>query len=67
MNDDVLDEQRELVKLLEAAGWDVTEAELSVYESPFADDETPEATVTISARKQFPDGEDDDENPFRVE
>lgn len=76
MREDVLDEQRELVALLEDQGWDVTESEVSVYESPWADDDTPEATVTLSARKLFGDdggdgqgdgGDgDDDENPFRV-
>lgn len=58
MNEDVLEEQRELVSLLEDAGWDVTEAEVSVYESPWEDDDSPEATVTLSARKVF-DAEDD--------
>ena len=69
MNDDVLDEQRELVSLLEDAGWDVTEAEISVYESPWEDDDSPEATVTLTARKLFEgdDGDDDDDvNEFRI-
>jgi len=61
MNDDVLDEQRELVSLLEDAGWDVTETELSVYESPWADDDSPEATVTLTARKLLDDGDDGDD------
>jgi hypothetical protein len=61
MNDDALDEQRELVSLLEDAGWDVTEAEISIYESPWEDDDSPEATVTLTARKLFEeDGGDDD-------
>lgn len=70
MREDVLDEQRELVALLEEQGWDVTESELSVYESPWEDDDSPEATVTLTARKLFGDDEDgddeDDDNPFRV-
>lgn len=69
MNDDVLDEQRELVSLLEDAGWDVTETELSVYESPWEDDDSPEATVTLTARKLLGDDEgpaDDDESEFRI-
>ncbi|WP_267639963.1 hypothetical protein [Haloarchaeobius amylolyticus] len=69
MDDEILDHQRELVRLLEEQGWDVTETELSVYESPWEDDDTPEASITLSARKQFPgdgDDEDDDDNPYRV-
>ncbi|MCH7659821.1 MAG: hypothetical protein IH933_04325 [Euryarchaeota archaeon] len=67
MNEEILEDQRELVSLLESAGWDVTDAELSVYESPWTDDETPEASVTLSARKRYPNETvDDDENPFRV-
>jgi len=61
MNDDVLDEQRELVSLLEDAGWDVTEAEISVYESPWEDDDSPEATVTLTARKLFEEDDDGDD------
>ncbi|WP_256299640.1 hypothetical protein [Haloarchaeobius salinus] len=75
MDDEILDEQRELVRVLEAHGWDVTESELSVYESPWEDDDTPEATITLTARRQFPEsevpegtGEDggDDDNPYRL-
>ncbi|WP_138797570.1 hypothetical protein [Halostella sp. PRR32] len=71
MNEDVLDEQRELVSLLEDAGWDVTEAELSVYESPWEDDDSPEATVTLTARKLFAEDDesevDEDEgSEFRI-
>ncbi len=66
MDDRILAAQRELVVLLESAGWDVTDAELSVYESPWTDDETPEASVTLSARKRYPEEGEDDENPFRV-
>lgn len=61
MNDDALDEQRELVSLLEDAGWDVTEAEISVYESPWEDDDSPEATVTLTARKLFEEDDDGDD------
>lgn len=60
MDDHVLDEQRELVRLLEAAGWDVTEAEISVYDSPWEDEDAPEATVTLTARKLLGEEGDDD-------
>jgi len=71
---DTLDEQRDLVDLIEAEGWDVTETDLSVYESPWEDAGDPEATVTITARKVFPeddDGGDDDshdgdDSPYRM-
>ncbi|ADJ14851.1 hypothetical protein [Halalkalicoccus jeotgali] len=72
MNDRILEDQHELVELLEAAGWDVTDAELSVYESPWENEEVPEASVTLSARKRYPeeegdDGDDgDDESPYRI-
>ena len=78
MDDEVLDEQRELIERIAEEGWTVTDAELSVYESPWEDEDAPEATVTITARKAFPDAEDaepraregerdpDDDNPFRV-
>ncbi|WP_435358752.1 hypothetical protein [Haloarchaeobius sp. DFWS5] len=68
MDDEILEHQRELVRLLEEHGWDVTETELSVYESPWEDDDTPEASVTLSARKMFPkeDGDEDDDNPYRL-
>jgi hypothetical protein len=72
MDEDILDEQRELVSALSALGWEVTEAEVSVYQSPWEED-TPEATVTLTASKAFPEVEldrhgpddEDDENPFR--
>jgi hypothetical protein len=64
MDDEILDDQRELVSLLESAGWDVTDSELSVYESPWEDDEAPEASITLSARKRYP--EDEDDSPYRV-
>ena len=69
MDDDVLDEQRELVRLLEEAGWDVTEAEISVYDSPWEDENAPEATVTLTARKLLGDDDDDEDDGgsrFRV-
>ena len=77
MREDALDEQRDLIDLVESAGWDVTETDLSLYESPWEDTSDPEATVTITARKVFSPEEDgdenteresdgDDDNPFRV-
>ncbi|QFU81065.1 hypothetical protein [Natronorubrum aibiense] len=71
MDEDMLEDQRRLVELIEAEGWDVTDLEISAYDSPWADEDTPEATVTITARKPYgiededSDGEDD-ENPFRL-
>lgn len=53
MQDSILDGQRDLVDLVEGAGWDVTDTELSVYRSPWSDDDDPEATVVITARKGF--------------
>jgi len=80
VREDALDEQRDLVGLIESAGWDVTEADLSLYESPWEDTSDPEATVTITARKVFSaeddaggdgreesTGEDDNDNPYRVD
>jgi len=80
VREDALDEQRDLVGLIESAGWDVTEADLSLYESPWEDTSDPEATVTITARKVFSAeddaggdgreegaGEDDGDNPYRVD
>ena len=55
--------------MLERAGWDVTEAEISVYDSPWEDEEAPEATVTLTARKLLGDGDDGEEDGgsrFRV-
>jgi hypothetical protein len=66
MDDEVLDDQRELVSLLESAGWDVTDSELSVYESPWEDDEAPEASITLTARKRYPDEDGDEDSPYRV-
>ncbi|WP_247001259.1 hypothetical protein [Halosolutus gelatinilyticus] len=69
MDDDMLADQRRLVELVEEEGWDVTDVELSAYDSPWADEDDPEATVTITARKPYEsdeeDGEDED-NPFRL-
>jgi len=68
VREDALDEQRDLVGLIESAGWDVTEADLSLYESPWEDTSDPEATVTITARKVFSaEDDDDDDNPYRVD
>ena len=71
MDEDMLADQRRLVELIEAEGWDVTDLELSAYDSPWADEDDPEATVTITARKPYEsepaeDDDDDDENPFRL-
>lgn len=80
MDEEVLDDQRALIDRITEEGWTVTDAELSVYESPWEDEDAPEATVTITARKTFPDADtagknmpegerdrdDDDDNPFRV-
>ncbi len=67
--DDALDDQRELIELAREAGWDVTDVELSVYDSPWEDDDAPEATVTLTVRRAYGDGDgdgDDDESPYRV-
>ncbi len=76
MREDALDEQRALVDLVEREGWDVTETDISVYESPWEETDAPEATVTITARKTFPgegggdgdgsEGDDGDDSPYRV-
>jgi hypothetical protein len=66
MDDEMLDDQRELVALLESAGWDVTDAELTAYESPWQDDDAPEASITLSARKRYPEDGEDDDSPYRV-
>jgi len=73
MDEEILDEQQALVAALSEAGWEVTETEVSVYQSPWEED-TPEATVTLTASKSFPEaeldrqppGDDDDDNPYRV-
>lgn len=65
MKDEILDEQRDLVDRIEAEGWAVTETELSVYESPWEEEDDPEATVVITARKPFP-SDDDRDSPYRV-
>lgn len=67
MDDIVLEDQRELVSLLEDAGWDVTDAELSVYESPWEEDDSPEATVTLTARKRYPEDDESDRSEFRID
>ncbi|ELY55232.1 MULTISPECIES: hypothetical protein [Natronococcus] len=74
MDREMLADQQRLVELVEEEGWDVTDLEISAYDSPWSDEDDPEATVTITARKPYEsedDGSDsdrdgDDENPFRV-
>ncbi|AXR77936.1 hypothetical protein [Natrarchaeobaculum sulfurireducens] len=69
MDDDMLADQHRLVELVEAEGWEVTDLELSAYDSPWSDEDEPEATVTITARKPYEsddDADEDDENPFRL-
>jgi len=74
MEDEMLTDGRTLVELIEAEGWEVTDLELTAYESPWADEDDPEASVTISARKPYTeenvDGEDgtasDDDSPFKI-
>ena len=65
MKEEILEEQRDLVDRIEAEGWAVTETELSVYESPWEEEDDPEATVVITARKPFP-SDDDRDSPYRV-
>jgi hypothetical protein len=60
VDEDVLDEQRVLVDLVEKQGWDVTETDVSVYESPWEETDAPEATVTITARKVFAESDGDE-------
>lgn len=75
MDREMLADQQQLVELVEAEGWEVTDLELSAYDSPWADEDDPEATVTITARKPYESEDDggssdrddeDDENPFRL-
>lgn len=72
MDREMLADQQRLVELVEEEGWDVTDLEISAYDSPWSDEDDPEATVTITARKPYEnddgngDDDDDDENPFRV-
>ncbi|GAB7117728.1 hypothetical protein JCM9743_01890 [Natrinema sp. JCM 9743] len=68
MDEDMLADQRRLVELVEAEGWDVTDLEISAYDSPWADEDDPEATVTITARKPYEnEGDDEDEDsPYRL-
>lgn len=62
MRDDTLDEQHELIQLVESAGWEVRETDLSIYESPWQDKDDPEATITITAHKTFSDEENHSES-----
>ncbi|MFP9059969.1 hypothetical protein ACLI4R_05490 [Natrialbaceae archaeon A-chndr2] len=69
MDREMLTDQRELVELIESAGWEVTGLELSSYDSPWVDEDAPEAEVTITARKPYLEDETEDENdesPFRI-
>ncbi len=67
MDEDMLTDQKRLVPLVEAEGWEITDLELSAYDSPWSDENDPEATVTITARKGYQSTDDeDDENQFRV-
>jgi hypothetical protein len=75
MDREMLADQQRLVELVEEEGWDVTDLEISAYDSPWSDEDDPEATVTITARKPYESEDDesgsdrdgdDDENPFRV-
>ncbi len=47
----------------------MTDLEISAYDSPWADEDDPEATVTITARKPYEsEGDDGDEdNPYRLQ
>ncbi len=62
MDDEMLADQKQLVELIQKEGWEITDLELSAYDSPWVDEDDPEATVTITARKPY----EDDDNPFRV-
>ncbi|WP_247728868.1 hypothetical protein [Halovivax limisalsi] len=69
MDSEMLTDQCDLVELIEAEGWEVTDLELTAYESPWADEDDPEASVTITARKPYTDeeGDDgDDDSPFKI-
>ncbi|WP_254863171.1 hypothetical protein [Halovivax gelatinilyticus] len=66
MESEMLVDQRTLVELVEAEGWDITDLELTAYESPWADEDDPEATITITARKRYEPDDEDEENPFKV-
>ena len=60
MDEEMLEDQKRLVELLESEGWEVTDLELSAYDSPWADEDDPEASVTITARRAY-DGTDGDQ------
>lgn len=68
MESAMLSDQRELVELIEAEGWEVTDVELTAYESPWADEDDPEASVTISATKPYASEEDEDgdDSQFKI-
>lgn len=60
----ILEAHRDLVETVDAAGWEVTETDLSVYQSPWIEGDDPEAQITITARKPF--GDDDGTSEFRL-
>ena len=66
MDPDMLDDQRRLVELVAAEGWEITDLELTAYDSPWSDENDPEASVTITARKRYDPGDEDEESPFKV-
>ena len=66
MDPDMLDDQRRLVALVAAEGWEITDLELTAYDSPWSDENDPEASVTITARKRYDPEDEDEESPFKV-
>ena len=69
MDEDMLADQRRLVELLQEEGWEVTDSVLSASDSPWVDEDDPEASVTLTARRAYDgDQEDDDgsDSRFRV-
>jgi len=66
MDPEMLADQRRLVELVAAEGWEITDVELTAYDSPWSDENDPEASVTITARKRYDPDDEDEENPFKV-
>ncbi len=69
MDKAMLEDQRTLVAMIEAEGWEVTGAELTSYDSPWTDEDAPEAEITLTARKPYGDADEeagDDDNPYRL-
>ncbi len=66
MKEEMLADGTRLVELIEAQGWEVTDLELSAYDSPWADEDDPEASVTITARKPYHTEDEEDGSPYRV-